>query len=95
MLEGWIIARFGKRLYEHFFKTYNEKLWGVPVNKLPADLAAQRIKNLSLFNAVMNAAAQAQPEGHHLADRGVPVPGAWAWDDVGARDPSRRRAARC
>src|SRR5256714_197849 len=54
-LEGWIVARFGRRLYGHFFKTYNEKLWGVPVNKLPADFAAQRIKNLSLFNAVMNA----------------------------------------
>jgi len=45
-LEGWIVARFGRRLYGHFFKTYNEKLWGVPVNKLPADFAAQRIKNL-------------------------------------------------
>ncbi|MBV9411097.1 MAG: NAD(P)/FAD-dependent oxidoreductase [Acidimicrobiia bacterium] len=54
-LEGWIVARFGRRLYGHFFKTYNEKLWGVPVNKLPADFAAQRIKNLSLFNAVVNA----------------------------------------
>ncbi len=54
-LEGWIVARFGWRLYEHFFKTYNEKLWGVPVSKLPADFAAQRIKNLSLSNAVMNA----------------------------------------
>jgi protoporphyrinogen oxidase len=54
-LEGWIVSRFGWRLYNHFFKTYNEKLWGVPVNKLPADFAAQRIKNLSLFNAVMNA----------------------------------------
>jgi protoporphyrinogen oxidase len=54
-LEGWIVARFGWRLYRHLFKTYNEKLWGVPVNKLPADFAAQRIKNLSLFNAVMNA----------------------------------------
>ncbi len=54
-LEGWIVARFGWRLYNHFFKTYNEKLWGVPVNKLPADFAAQRIKNLSLFNAVVNA----------------------------------------
>jgi protoporphyrinogen oxidase len=53
-LEGWIVARFGWRLYKHFFKTYNEKLWGVPVNKLPADFAAQRIKNLSLFNAIMN-----------------------------------------
>jgi protoporphyrinogen oxidase len=54
-LEGWIVARFGWRLYKHFFKTYNEKLWGVPVNKLPADFAAQRIKNLSLWNAVVNA----------------------------------------
>ena len=49
------MARFGWRLYNHFFKTYNEKLWGVPVNKLPADFAAQRIKNLSLSNAIMNA----------------------------------------
>ena len=43
--------RFGWRLYDHFFKTYNEKLWGVPVDELPADFAAQRIKNLSLMNA--------------------------------------------
>jgi protoporphyrinogen oxidase len=56
-LEGWIAARFGWRLYRHFFKTYNEKLWGVPTNRMPADFAAQRIKNLSLFNAVMNALA--------------------------------------
>src|SRR5438132_281129 len=54
-LEGWIVSRFGWRLYKHFFKTYNEKLWGVPVNKLPADFAAQRIKNLNLFNAIVNA----------------------------------------
>lgn len=54
-LEGWIASRFGWRLYEHFFKTYNEKLWGVPTNRMPADFAAQRIKNLSLFNAVVNA----------------------------------------
>jgi protoporphyrinogen oxidase len=54
-LEGWIAARFGWRLYRHFFKTYNEKLWGVPVNRLPADFAAQRIKNLSFINAVTTA----------------------------------------
>jgi protoporphyrinogen oxidase len=54
-LEGWIVARFGWRLYRHFFKTYNEKLWGVPVSALPADFAAQRIKNLSLSNAIINA----------------------------------------
>jgi protoporphyrinogen oxidase len=54
-LEGWIAARFGWRLYKHFFKTYNEKLWGVPVHKLPADFAAQRIKNLSFMNAITSA----------------------------------------
>jgi protoporphyrinogen oxidase len=54
-LEGWIAARFGWRLYRHFFKTYNEKLWGVPTNRMPADFAAQRIKNLSLSNAILNA----------------------------------------
>lgn len=54
-LEGWIIARFGRRLYQHLFKTYNEKLWGVPVSALPADFAAQRIKNLSLWNAATSA----------------------------------------
>jgi protoporphyrinogen oxidase len=54
-LEDWVVARFGWRLYNHFFKTYNEKLWGVPVSKLPADFAAQRIKNLSLMNAAMSA----------------------------------------
>ena len=55
-LEGWIVARFGWRLYTHFFKTYNEKLWGVPGRRASqADFAAQRIKNLSLFNAITNA----------------------------------------
>ncbi|MFY1687010.1 NAD(P)/FAD-dependent oxidoreductase [Plantactinospora sp. WMMB782] len=54
-LAGWVTARFGRRLFEHFFKTYNEKLWGVPATELSADWAAQRIKNLSLSNAVLNA----------------------------------------
>jgi protoporphyrinogen oxidase len=54
-LEGWISARFGKRLYEHFFKTYNEKLWGVPASQISPDFAAQRIKNLSLSKAIINA----------------------------------------
>jgi protoporphyrinogen oxidase len=54
-LEGWVAARFGWRLYRTFFKTYNEKVWGVPASEIAADWAAQRIKNLSLFNAVLNA----------------------------------------
>jgi protoporphyrinogen oxidase len=54
-LEGWVAARFGWRLYRTFFKTYNEKLWGVPASSISADWAAQRIKNLSLFGAVLHA----------------------------------------
>ena len=53
--EGWLVARFGWRLYRTFFKTYTEKVWGVPVSSMPADWAAQRIKNLSLMSAIMNA----------------------------------------
>ncbi|HEV7685056.1 MAG TPA: FAD-dependent oxidoreductase, partial [Acidimicrobiia bacterium] len=53
--EGWVAARFGWRLYRIFFKTYTEKVWGVPATEIQADWAAQRIKNLSLFTAVMNA----------------------------------------
>ncbi len=54
-LEGWISARFGKRLYEHFFKSYNEKLWGRPAAEISADFAAQRIKNLTILNAITTA----------------------------------------
>jgi protoporphyrinogen oxidase len=52
--EGWTVARFGWRLYRIFFKTYTEKVWGVPANQLQADWAAQRIKNLSLANAILH-----------------------------------------
>ncbi len=53
--EGWVSARFGRRLYGIFFKTYTEKVWGVPATEIQADWAAQRIKNLSLGKAVVNA----------------------------------------
>jgi protoporphyrinogen oxidase len=53
--EGWLVARFGWRLYRTFFKTYTEKVWGVPVSEMPADWAAQRVKNLDLGKAVRNA----------------------------------------
>lgn len=53
--EDWVSNRFGRRLYRHFFKTYTEKVWGIPCTELSADWAAQRIKGLSLFSAVWNA----------------------------------------
>jgi protoporphyrinogen oxidase len=53
--EDWVSNRFGRRLFSIFFKTYTEKVWGIPTNKLSADWAAQRIKGLSLSKAVLNA----------------------------------------
>lgn len=53
--EGWVTSRFGKRLYTIFFKTYSEKLWGISCTELDSDFAAQRIKKLSLFEAIRNA----------------------------------------
>jgi len=53
--DGWVTSRFGKRLYTIFFKTYSEKLWGIPCTDLDSDFAAQRIKKLSLFEAIKNA----------------------------------------
>lgn len=53
--EGWVAARFGWRLYRIFFKTYTEKVWGVQATEIQADWAAQRIKNLSLGKAILNA----------------------------------------
>ncbi len=53
--EQWVINRFGGRLYMHFFRSYTQKVWGIPPNQIQADWAAQRIKNLSLFKAIWNA----------------------------------------
>jgi len=53
--EQWVANRFGERLYQIFFKTYTEKVWGIPCNEISADWAAQRIKNLSLREALRNA----------------------------------------
>lgn len=53
--EEWVVNRFGERLFKTFFKTYTEKVWGIPCSEIRADWAAQRIKGLSLFVAVANA----------------------------------------
>ena len=53
--EDWIVDRFGRRLYQTFFKTYTEKVWGIPCTQIGADWAGQRIKGLSLSSAVINA----------------------------------------
>jgi protoporphyrinogen oxidase len=53
--EQWVSNRFGKWLFNQFFKSYTEKVWGVPTSEIRADWAAQRIKNLSFFRAAYSA----------------------------------------
>ncbi|MDM8542620.1 NAD(P)/FAD-dependent oxidoreductase [Desulfococcaceae bacterium HSG9] len=53
--EEWVSNRFGQRLYKIFFKTYTEKVWGIPCKQIRADWAAQRIKGLSLTTTIYNA----------------------------------------
>lgn len=63
----WVSNRFGDRLFNIFFKTYTEKVWGMPCTELSADWAAQRIKGLSLITAIKNALfPQKKGEGAEL-----------------------------
>ena len=55
--EEWVTNRFGRRLYQIFFQTYTEKVWGIPCTEIRAEWAAQRIQGLSLARAILNAAA--------------------------------------
>ena len=62
--EAWVSNRFGRRLYKIFFKSYSEKLWGISCKELDADFAAQRIKKLSLYEAVKAAIFSSEGKGH-------------------------------
>ncbi|MGO9917420.1 MAG: NAD(P)/FAD-dependent oxidoreductase [Isosphaeraceae bacterium] len=52
--EQWVTNRFGRRLFLTFFKSYTEKVWGIPCSELKAEWAAQRIKNLTLGSALLS-----------------------------------------
>ncbi|MBA7493923.1 hypothetical protein ES702_04489 [subsurface metagenome] len=53
--EQWVSNRFGKKLYQVFFKTYTEKVWGIPCSQIGAEWARQRIGGVSLFSAIRHA----------------------------------------
>ncbi len=53
-LEEFFISRFGRELYRLFFKSYTEKVWGVPCDRISAEWGAQRIKGLSIKGAIMH-----------------------------------------
>jgi protoporphyrinogen oxidase len=53
--EVWVSNRFGRRLFQIFFKSYTEKVWGIPCQEIGADWAAQRIRGLSFKSLVWDA----------------------------------------
>ena len=51
--EEWVVKRFGRRLYDAFFRSYTEKVWGIPGSEIQAEWAAQRIQEFSLKHAIL------------------------------------------
>jgi protoporphyrinogen oxidase len=51
--EEWVVSRFGRRLYDAFFRSYTEKVWGIPGSEIQAEWAAQRIQEFSLQHAIL------------------------------------------
>jgi protoporphyrinogen oxidase len=62
-LEHFFINRFGRELYDTFFKSYTEKVWGVPCNRISAEWGTQRIKGLSVWSTLMHALRKASKSG--------------------------------
>ncbi|MHC4871947.1 MAG: NAD(P)/FAD-dependent oxidoreductase [Planctomycetota bacterium] len=67
-LETWICSLFGRRLYKHFFKSYTEKVWGIPCSEISSTWGAQRIKGLDLISIVKNAVTPGKGEIKTLID---------------------------
>ena len=67
--ESWVVGRFGRRLFEMFFKSYTEKLWGMPCAELDADFATQRIKKFSMGEAIKSALGIGRGKHKTLVDR--------------------------
>lgn len=57
-LEDYIVNRFGRELYNTFFRDYTHKVWGIPCSEIPAEWGAQRIKGVSISKTLMHAAKQ-------------------------------------
>jgi len=51
--EDWVTAHFGKRLYDAFFRSYTEKVWGIPGSEIQSEWAVQRIKDFSFWRALL------------------------------------------
>lgn len=84
--ENWVSNRFGYRLYSIFFRSYSEKLWGVSCRQIDADFAAQRIKKLSLYEAIKSSLTRSDGKHRTLVDE-------FAYPNLGAGAVYNRMAA--
>jgi protoporphyrinogen oxidase len=67
--ESWVVRRFGRHLFKMFFKSYTEKLWGIPCTDLDADFATQRIRGFSLGQVIVSALSFGKGKHRTLVDR--------------------------
>ena len=95
--EDWVTTAFGRRLFEIFFKTYSEKLWGISCSDLDADFAQQRIKTFTLQEAVASAFMSKRRSNHQtLVDRfAYPLKGTgYAYEQMAERVHERGGSVR-
>jgi len=67
--EDWVVSEFGRSLFNAFFKTYTEKVWGIPCTEISAEWAGQRIKGLSLWGALRNAILPSKDKAKTLVEQ--------------------------
>ncbi|HUP04957.1 MAG TPA: NAD(P)/FAD-dependent oxidoreductase [Bryobacteraceae bacterium] len=70
-LEQFFINRFGRELYGTFFKSYTEKVWGVPCDRISAEWGAQRIKGLSVWATLAHAVKKLAGGGADIGQKGT------------------------
>jgi protoporphyrinogen oxidase len=85
--EDWVVQHFGRRLFEMFFKSYTEKLWGIPCTELDSDFAAQRIKGFSLGHSVLAAFGLGRTRFRTLVDefRHPKAGSGYTWERMASR----------
>ncbi len=89
-LEQFFINRFGRELYETFFKSYTEKVWGVPCHEISAEWGAQRIKGLSITKTITHFLKK-RFNGHQPGDvpRRAPRPRSSSSSSIPSMAPGR------
>ncbi len=70
-LAQFFTNRFGKELYETFFKDYTEKVWGVPCEQIPSSWGQQRIKDLNVSKVLWHAITSFFSSNKSLQQKGT------------------------